>query len=99
MWYTNYRMEKREKMMIKIGTRLKFNYGAMIPEGYGVITAILRAPGIAIDCTTPLVATVALEDGESNSVKEYVELDHIRTPGETSVNGSPIGVYIDEIGV
>jgi hypothetical protein len=81
MWYTNYRMEKREKM-IEIGTKIRFNYGAMHCEEFGRVSAVSDSGIVTIN-------------GYIGFVEEINE-SCIMMPGETTVNGSPIGVFVDE---
>ena len=68
--------------MVKIGTRVVMNYGAGIPEEYGVVTAI-KNDG---------VSDYAVVEGDGFTMTAH----DVRVKGETSVNGSPIGVYVDE---
>ena len=68
--------------MVEIGTRVVINYGAGIPEEYGVVTAI-KNDG---------VSDYAVVEGDGFTMTAH----DIRLEGETSVNGSPIGVYVDE---
>ena len=67
---------------IEIGTRVVINYGAGIPEDFGVIAAI-RNDG---------VSDYAVVEGDGFTMTAH----DVRVKGETSVNGSPIGVYVDE---
>ena len=68
--------------MDEIGTKVVVNYGAGIPEEYGVVTAI-KNDGVS--------DYAVIEGGE------YTMTTHdIKSKGETSINGSPIGVFIDE---
>jgi|TARA_R110002033_G_scaffold122466_1_gene165083 hypothetical protein len=66
--------------MIKIGTRVVMNCGAGIPEELGVIISYSRHGSYVIE----------YEDGTMDTA--YT----IKSKGETSVNGSPIGVFVDE---
>jgi len=68
--------------MVKIGTKVVMNYGAGIPEEYGVVTAI-KNDG---------VSDYAVVEGDGFTMTAH----DVRVKGETSVNGSPIGVYVDE---
>ena len=69
---------------IEIGTRVVINYGAGIPEDFGVIAAI-KNDGVSD------YAVIEIEGDELTMTAHDV-----RVKGETSVNGSPIGVYVDE---
>ena len=81
MWYTNYRMEKREKM-IEVGTKIRFNYGAMHCDEFGTVSAVSDFGIVTIK-------------GDIGFVEEINE-SCIMMPGETTINGSPIGVFVDE---
>ena len=70
--------------MVGIGTKVVINYGAGIPEEYGVVTAI-KNDG---------VSEYAVVEGDGFTMTAH----DIRLDGETSVNGSPIGVYVDDKG-
>lgn len=65
---------------VKIGSVIEGNWGAMHPISEGVITSI-KADGFAV---------VEWEDGE---VSEE-EISRFKSPGETSKNGSPIGLFV-----
>ena len=66
-------------IMVKIGTKIVVNYGAGIPEEYGVVTAI-KNDG---------VSDYAVIEGDGFTMTTH----DIKSKGETSVNGSPIGVF------
>lgn len=69
-------------LKIEIGQKVHANFGAMYPIVEGLI----------VDISIMGVVTWATEDG-----KEYNHMyDVFRQPGETTVNGSPIGVYLGE---
>ena len=64
--------------MVKVGTKIEFNYGAMHPRDYGVVIKVKDN-----------IATIKGDIGFT----EEVNLSCIRLLGETTVNGSPIGVF------
>ena len=64
--------------MVKVGTKIEFNYGAMHPREHGVVTKVKDN-----------IATIKGDIGFT----EEVNLSCIRLLGETTVNGSPIGVF------
>ena len=64
--------------MVEIGTKIEFNYGAMHPREHGVVTKVMDN-----------IATIKGDIG----LTEEVNLSCIRRPGETTVNGSGIGVF------
>ena len=70
-------MEIERENMIKIGTKVEFNYGAMHPVEYGVVTKIENN-----------IATIKGDVG-------FVEEINLVRINEKSVNGSPIGVFVD----
>ena len=64
--------------MVKVGTKIEFNYGAMHPRDYGVVIKVKDN-----------IATIKGDIGFT----EEVNLSCIRLLGETTVNGSGIGVF------
>ena len=64
--------------MVKVGTKIEFNYGALHPRDYGVVTKVKDN-----------IATIKGDIGFT----EEVNLSCIRLLGETTVNGSGIGVF------
>ena len=71
--------------MVKIGTKVVINYGAGIPEDYGVIT----------DHKNDGVSDYAVIEGLDIEGDEFTMTTHdIKSKGETSVNGSSIGVFV-----
>ena len=75
---------------IRMGTHLRFNYGAMITEEFGKVVAFRQV--VSSDPNFEYNAIVELESGSETEVN----VENIRSLGETSVNGSAIGVYIDD---
>jgi hypothetical protein len=75
--------------MVKVGTKIEFNYGAMHPRDYGVVIkvkdniATIKGDGIGPS---------GWPEGDIGFTEE-VNLSCIRLLGETTVNGSPIGVF------
>ena len=68
--------------MITAGTEIEFNYGALYPPEFGVVTKV--EAGIA-------TIKVACEIGLPTI--EEINLSCIKAVGETTVNGSGIGVF------
>ena len=64
--------------MVKVGTKIEFNYGALHPRDHGVVIKVKDN-----------IATIKGDIGFT----EEVNLSCIRRPGETTVNGSGIGVF------
>ena len=75
------RNEEREPM-IEVGTKIRFNYGAMHCDEFGMVTAVSDFGIVTIK-------------GDIGFVEEINE-SCIKMPGETTVNGSPIGVFVDD---
>ena len=67
--------------MIEVGTKIRFNYGALHCEEFGRVSA---------DSDSGIVTI----NGYIGFVEE-INVSCIKMPGETSVNGSPIGVFVD----
>ena len=67
--------------MNEVGTKIRFNYGALHCEEFGTVTAVSNIGIITIK-------------GDIGFVEEINE-SCIKMPGETTVNGSPIGVFVD----
>jgi hypothetical protein len=67
-------------MLVKVGTKIRFNYGAMHCEEFGTVTKVKNG-----------IATI---NGDVGFVEEINE-SCIKMSGETTVNGSPIGVFVD----
>jgi hypothetical protein len=70
--------------MVEIGTKIEFNYGAMHPTEFGVVTKVKDS--IATIRGAPLFR------GDTGFIEE-INLSCIKVMGETTVNGSPIGVW------
>ena len=68
--------------MIDVGTKIRFNYGAMHCEEFGTVTDVSNIGIVTIK-------------GDIGFVEE-INKSCIKMPGETTVNGSPIGVFVDE---
>ena len=68
--------------MIDVGTKIRFIYGALHCEEFGTVTAI----------TDYGIVTIKGDIGFVEEINESC----IMMPGETTVNGSPIGVFVDE---
>jgi|TARA_R110002096_G_scaffold258744_2_gene452236 hypothetical protein len=67
--------------MIEVGSKIRFNYGALHCEEFGTVIAVSNIGIITIK-------------GDIGFVEEINE-SCIKMPGETTVNGSPIGVFVD----
>jgi len=70
-------------IMVKVGTKIEFNYGAMHPREHGVVTKVKDN-----------IATIMVNAyGSDVGFTEEINLSCIRLLGETTVNGSGIGVF------
>ena len=84
-----------ELRTVKVGDKLTFNYGGRFPTEVGTVTHIVSSrysKGGAF-------AQVELSrefDGVGNSFAKITtaDIDDIKFPGETTVNGSSIGVFL-----
>ena len=68
-------------MLVKVGSKIRFNYGAMHCEEFGTVTDVSNIGIVTIK-------------GDIGFV-ERINVSCIKMPGETTVNGSPIGVFVD----
>lgn len=79
---------------IIVGTKVEGNWGAMHPTSYGVIVAMFNSTNLMDDVPRPTV-TIRWDDDEVLTKDDYY-LEDIHLPGWTSVNGSPIGIFVAE---
>ena len=70
--------------MITVGTKVEGNWGATYPNDEGVITGIKGK-----------YATVRWEYESGRVWNCDYAISAFMKPGETTVNGSPIGVFVD----
>ena len=75
---------------ITIGTKVTGNWGAMFPTSEGVVVEINGAPTGGV----PVARIEWIDD--ANLVEQRIDITDIHQPGWTSVNGSPIGIFVDE---
>ena len=68
--------------MIEVGSKIRFNYGALHCEEFGTVSAVSNICIVTIKGDIWFV--------------ERINVSCIKMPGETTVNGSPIGVFVDE---
>ena len=80
---------------IRMGTNLRFNYGAMHAEEFGKVVELVEN-AIHVVYGQRLIDSNYLVVELASGMKTTVDVEKIRLPGETSVNGSAIGVYIDD---
>jgi hypothetical protein len=81
--------------MIKVGDKLTFNYGGTFPTKVGTVRSIVPSRyskgGAFADV---LISKKTDETGNSFSEIATADIGDIMLPGETTVNGSPIGVFL-----
>ena len=81
--------------MVKVGDKLLFNYGAHFPTKVGTVRSIVPSRyskgGAFADV---LISKETDETGNSFSEIATADIGDIMLPGETTVNGSPIGVFL-----
>ena len=80
--------------MVKVGDKLVFNFGAHFPTKVGTVYDIV-ASRYSKHGAFAAVELSKETDEIGNTFRKVttVELGDIMSPGETSVNGSPIGVF------
>ena len=88
--YTLYMMRKQGEFdMIEVGTEVVGNWGAIHPISEGVVVAVTESG-----------YTVEWEEEDEYSGAETITCSYpfgkIKREGETSINGSPIGVFVKE---
>ena len=81
--------------MVKVGDKLLFNYGAHFPTKVGTVRSIVPSRyskgGAFADV---LISKETDETGNSFSEIATADIGDIMLPGETTVNGSGIGVFL-----
>ena len=81
--------------MVNIGDKLLFKYGAHFPTKVGTVRSIVPSRyskgGAFADV---LISKETDETGNSFSEIATADIGDIMLPGETTVNGSPIGVFL-----
>jgi hypothetical protein len=86
LWFIlRYKMRKQREMnMIEVGTEVVGIWGAMYPISDGVVVAVTESR-----------YTVEWEDYlEEYTLPCSYPIGKIKREGETSINGSPIGVFV-----
>jgi hypothetical protein len=84
-------MKKREKLM-KIGTKIIGNYGAMIPLWYGEVVAVET---FDIGCCWS-EAKIRWDNGSTTSVVTTEIIERLPDGSTNAAVGSPIGIYTEE---
>jgi hypothetical protein len=87
---------KKEVIMIKKGDKLLFNYGCVFPTKTGTVRSIVPSKYSKGGAFADVEISKETDDiGNSFAEITTVDVGSIMKPGETSVNGSPIGVFLD----
>ena len=81
--------------MVKVGDKLLFNYGVHFPTKVGTVRSIVSSRyskgGAFADVE---ISKETDETGNSFSEIATADIGDIMLPGETTVNGSGIGVFL-----
>ena len=87
LWFIlGYKMRKQREMdMIEVGTEVVGNWGAMYPISEGVVVAVTES-GYTVEWEE--------EDDMPETLPCSYPIGKIKREGETSINGSPIGVFV-----
>ena len=81
--------------MIKIGDKLTFNYGGHFPTKEGTVRSIVPSKFSKGGAFADVVISKETDDiGNSFAEIATADIGNIMLPGETTVNGSPIGVFL-----
>ena len=79
---------------IKIGGKLTFNYGAHFPTKVGTVESIVASRYSKHGAFASVEFSKKTDEiGNTFRTVTTVDLGDIMSPGETTVNGSPIGVF------
>ena len=81
--------------MIKVGDKLTFNYGGTFPTKGGTVRSIVPSKYSKGGAFADVVISKETDDiGNSFAEITTADIGDIMLPGETTVNGSPIGVFL-----
>ena len=81
--------------MIKVGDKLTFNYGGHFPTKEGTVRSIVPSKFSKGGAFADVVISKETDDiGNSFAEIATADIGNIMLPGETTVNGSPIGVFL-----
>jgi len=88
-------MTKNEMRTVKVGDKLTFNYGGHFPAKVGTVTHIVSSRYSKGGAFAQVELSREFDDvGNSFAEITTADIDDIKLPGETTVNGSPIGVFL-----
>ena len=83
--------------MIKVGDKLVFNFGVHFPTKMGTVRSIVPSKYSKGGAFADVVLTKETDEiGNTYSKITTADIGDIMMPGETTVNGSPIGVFLHE---
>tara|TARA_B100001013_G_C24565017_1_gene424141 strand:- start:715 stop:990 length:276 start_codon:yes stop_codon:yes gene_type:complete len=83
--------------MIKVGDKLVFNFGVHFPTKMGTVRSIVPSKYSKGGAFADVVLTKETDEiGNTFSKITTADIGDIMMPGETTVNGSPIGVFLHE---
>ena len=81
--------------MVKVGDNLLFNYGVHFPTKVGIVRSIVSSKYSKGGAFADVVISKETDDiGNSFAEITTADIGDIMLPGETTVNGSPIGVFL-----
>ena len=83
--------------MVKVGDKLVFNFGAHFPTKMGTVRSIVPSKYSKGGAFADVVLSKETDEvGNSFRKITTADIGDIMMPGETTVNGSPIGVFLQE---
>ena len=83
--------------MIKVGDKLVFNFGVHFPTKMGTVRSIVPSKYSKGGAFADVVLSKETDEiGNTFSKITTADIGDIMMPGETTVNGSPIGVFLHE---
>ena len=81
--------------MVKVGDKLVFNFGAHFPTKMGTVRSIVPSKYSKGGAFADVVLSKETDEiGNTFSKITTADIGDIMLPGETTVNGSPIGVFL-----
>ena len=81
--------------MVKVGDKLTFNYGVHFPTKVGIVRSIVSSKYSKGGAFADVVISKETDDiGNSFAEITTADIGDIMKSGETTVNGSPIGVFL-----
>jgi hypothetical protein len=84
-------MTKNEMSTVKVGDKLTFNYGGHFPTKVGTVRSIVPS---SYSKGGAFADVIIGERKDGFAEITTADIGDIKLPGETTVNGSPIGVFL-----